>query len=349
MRILDNRKSVILQAIINDYVSSAEPVGSSGLVERYSLGVRAATVRNEMAEMSELGYLLQPHTSAGRIPSCLGYRYYVDRLIPVNLLDGISSLSYINAMSIENPNAGEIDWLLSAACKILANATHTACIATAPAGRSGLIKEVVVTRPSPDKLVMVVIEDTGMVEHRLIALYNRVSDAQLAALMHLVEINWVNKSIDDISSGAVVLPDDLLFLEPVWQVIEAAMESCVQALSRQKMFWDGLQYLFEQPEFQTSDRLTPVLELLSDKSAMARLLKKLTLPPKAHTTIGDENPVEKLHQFSFVVSTYQAGDQRTGQLCVIGPTRMNYALAITSVETVAQALTDVMEQMNISD
>lgn len=348
MRILDSRKSVILQAIIQDYVHSAEPVGSSGLVERHPLGVRAATVRSEMAEMSELGYLLQPHTSAGRIPSSMGYRYYVDRLMPPQTAAG-QNVSDMSTISLRNPHMGEIDWLLSATCKLLADSTHTACVATAPAGRSGSIKEVLITKPSPDKLVMVVIADSGMVEHRLIALVARLSNPQLSALNQLAGMNWVNKPIDDSLSGTTILPDEMRQLEPVWQQLESAMESCLQALNRQKMFWDGLQYLFEQPEFQSSDRLSPVMELFSDTHSMAKLLHKLTMPPNAHTTIGDENPWEKLRHFSFVVTTYQAGDQRVGQLCVLGPTRMNYPLAIAAVETIAQALSQLMEQMSIAD
>ncbi len=349
MRILDSRKSVILQAIINDYVHSAEPVGSSGLVERYPLGVRAATVRNEMAEMSDLGYLLQPHTSAGRIPSCMGYRYYVDRLMLTQPPSEYPELSDISTMSLHDPNIGEIDWLLAATCKLLADATHTACVATAPHGRSGSIKEVILTKPSTDKLVMVVIADSGMVEHRLITLETVLTQPQLSTLNQLGNYNWAGKTIDEIMTGSIAIPNELHHLESVWRMVEAAMESCVQALSRQRMFWDGLQYLLEQPEFQSSDRLSPVMELFSDTGAMAKLLHQLTLPPKAHTTIGDENPLEKLRHFSFVVTTYQAGDRRMGQLCVLGPTRMNYPIAIAAVEAIAQALSKLMDKMSIAD
>src|SRR5882724_13456348 len=180
MSLLDTRKILILQAIVNDYVITTKPVGSERLIEVYHLGCKSATVRNEMAEMSEMGYLLQPHTSAGRIPSDRGYRYYVDQLM--NPPAALSTEEAQQACSRYQQTQNEIEDILQQTCRILSEMTSYTSVATDPSTSTTTIRRVYLTGASPRHALLVVLLSTGHVEHRLVEIEAAPPDRVLALL-----------------------------------------------------------------------------------------------------------------------------------------------------------------------
>jgi heat-inducible transcriptional repressor len=349
MRTLDARKAFILQAVVQDYVATAEPVGSEAVVERYGLRVSSATVRNEMAEMAEMGYLRQPHVSAGRIPSDLGYRYYVEHLmrpVPVNRL---LSPQQTSLFSPTNPEIGEVQRLLQAACRLLAESTHYASMATAPETDVVSLRHILLSQPASGKLLLVLVASSGQVEHRLVPAPDRLSDQQMALLDGLLQERYSGRAVRELLSGEPLkMPPEMSGMEAMWKLVEQAVQDCIESLSEQEVFLEGLQHILEQPEFRQVERLYPVISLLEHPQTLMRALHRLVASGRVQVIIGEENPLPEMRCCSFVASSYRIGDRIAGTVSVLGPTRMHYEIATAAVEYIANALSRVLTYLSVS-
>lgn len=349
MRILDARKAFILQAVVRDHVATAEPVGSEAVVERYHLRISSATVRNEMAEMSEMGYLRQPHVSAGRVPSDLGYRYYVNYLMTPMPIDMLLPLQHVTLFSPSNPEAGELERLLQATCRLLAESTRYASLATAPETDVVSIRYILLSQPAPAKLLLVVVASSGQVEHRLIPVPERASEQQMAVMDKTLQQHYAGRSLRDLLNVETPgLPTDSPVAGPVWDLVAQAVKDCIDALSQQEVFLEGIQHIVEQPEFQQAERLYPVLSLLEHPQVLMRLLQRVSVQGGVQVIIGEENPLPEMRSLSFVASPYRIGDRIAGTVSVLGPTRMHYEVATAAVEYISGALSRVLTQLSVS-
>jgi heat-inducible transcriptional repressor len=349
MHRLDERKAFILQAVVQDYVATAEPVGSEAVVERYRLRVSSATVRNEMAEMAEMGYLRQPHVSAGRIPSDLGYRYFVEHLMKPVPLSKLLSPQQTSLFAPTNPEVGEVERLLQATCRLLAQVTHYASVATAPETDVVSIRHILLSQPAADKLLLVVVASSGQVEHRLIPVPERLSEQQLALLGRMLQDRYAMRPVRELlNMEPLVVPPEMLPVESVWKLTEQAVQDCIEALSQQQVFLEGLQHILEQPEFRQVERLYPVISLLERPQMLMRLLKRVAASDEVQVIIGEENPLPEMRCCSWVASCYRIGDRVAGTVSVWGPTRMHYEVATSAVRYVANALSHVLTQISVS-
>ncbi len=349
MRTLDARKAFILQAVVQDYVATAEPVGSEAVVERHHLRISSATVRNEMAEMAEMGYLRQPHVSAGRIPSDLGYRYYVDHLMKPVPADSLLPPRHTSLFSPANPEAGEVERLLQTTCRLLAEATRYASVATAPETDVVSIRHILLSQPAPGKVLLVMVASSGQVEHRLIPLRDRLSEPQMALMDAILQEHYAGRALRDLLSAETpALPLDSPVTEAVWNLILQAVEDCIDALSQQEVFLEGIQHIIEQPEFRQVERLYSVISLLEHPQVLMRLLQRVGSSGTVQVIIGEENPLPEMRELSFVASSYRIGDRIAGTVSVVGPTRMHYEVAMSAVEYIAQALSRVLTQISVS-
>lgn len=347
MRTLDARKAFILQAVVRDHVATAEPVGSEAVVERYHLRISSATVRNEMAEMSEMGYLRQPHVSAGRIPSDLGYRYYVDHLMTPVSVDALLPPQHATLFSPTNPEVGELERLLQATCLLLAESTRYASLATAPETDVVSIRHILLSQPAPAKLLLVVVASSGQVEHRLIPVPERVSEQQMAAMDRILQQHYAGRALRDLlNAEPPALPADSPLAPPSWAPVGQAVKDCIDALSQQEVFLEGIQHIIEQPEFRQVDQLYPVLSLLERPQMFMRLLQRVSTSGGVQVIIGEENPLPEMRSLSFVASAYRIGDRIAGAVSVLGPTRMHYEVAMSAVEYISNALSRVLTQIS---
>jgi heat-inducible transcriptional repressor len=333
---LDPRKQTILQAIIIEYVTGAEPVGSELLVQKYALGVKSATVRNEMAELSELGYLEQPHTSAGRIPSDLGYRYYVDRLLQQRELEE-SQKQRVRTVA-EDGEA--LQSLLRDTTRVLSRLTHLLTVATTVRNNDVTVRNAVVSALGPTQALLVVVMNNGQMENRMLDCPPNLTLQDIGKANELLNTAIAGKSLRALSRakapGGAGNPAIDKLLGNIW----ANLRGVSRELTRGTIVSEGEEFMFAQPEFQRDvGLLTRLLDELSESDV---LYDALSGPDRGAqvVTIGKEHKQEQLHQLSVVRHTFYVGENEAGVIALVGPTRMRYETSIPLVSYTAKALSD---------
>ena len=351
---LDARKQRILQFIVQDYVATAEPVGSHVLVQRYSLGVKSATIRNEMAEMSEQGYLRQPHTSAGRIPSDRGYRFYVNRLMPLPVIQADEAALVGQAVASAS---SELDMILRRTCSLLASMTRLPAVATPPDADDTELRQVFVSAAGSDKLLMVLLFSSGRTENRLVGTPITASDALVLA--NSLNERFGGKSISTLRTGspdAEGAPPELRRLAPLWARLAEEIREAARTLSDEvPMYVEGTHAVLQHPEFRDVERLGQFLMTLQERAALVEMMGRAlaerqnsAAPGAAKVVIGEENPQTALHPYSVVSSPYFVGDRERGAIGVLGPTRMDYGRAAAAVEFMARTVGDLLTRLSLS-
>lgn len=330
MHELDPRKQRLLRAIVVEYITNAEPIASEMLVQKYDLGVKSATVRNEMAEMSELGFLEQPHTSAGRIPSDSGYRFYVDRLIVERTLDEGQQRALQNTAN--DPEA--LQNLLRDTVKVLSRATTQLGVATTTKDTSVTIRTAILSALGPTQALLVLALSNGHIENRMIECPKNLTLEDIGATNQALQVQIVGKDLKSLTKSKP-LPVDHPIIEKLLSLVWTQIRTIAKQLTRGKLITEGEEFLFSKPEFQR------------DAGALADLFRQLdetdvlydAVTPKADlVTIGKENRAQEMHRFSVVRKSYYIGGQEVGVVAVVGPTRMDYDGSIPLVNFTADAL-----------
>lgn len=346
---LDDRKRRILKAVVHEHLDTAEPVASESLVQHYDLGVRSATIRNEMAEMADMGYLRQPHTSAGRVPSDMGYRFYVDRLMDTPQLPKRDAMKAKESLASA---AAEFDLAVSQTCRILTGLTRYTSIATQIVGVETNIRHISLSRITGRKLLLVVVLSDGRVEHRIVDPGIQVQERDVIYGANLLTAHFCGINIETVLSA-----EDSDFLQPMSQSTGAIYASAKEvlknvaeslSLSEASVHIEGTNYILSQPEFQDVLRLTSILSALEERTRLYQLLSRLVLGPDVTVIVGTENPYNEMHDTSFVATSYKIGDKVVGTIGVMGPTRMNYRHAVAAVEVMARNLSNLLTDLSLS-
>ena len=324
---LDDRKLDVLRAIVTDYVSSREPVGSKALVERHKLDVSAATVRNDMAALEEEGYIMQPHTSAGRIPTDKGYRLFVDKLAHVKPL----SPAERSAITTFLNGTADIDDLVTRTVRLLAQLTRQVAIVQYPVAARTQIRHVEFVSLTPERVLVIVVQSSGRVDQTMFEVPT-TDEARLQSLRGCVSAAVVGKTPADaaIALSTIldsVAPDDRGFAAPV----VAGVLEAIAAEPAAHVLVAGVPNLAAGPAFETNMR--PLLEALEEQVVLMRLLGE-TSGDDVTVRIGQENTAEPFQATSLVAAGYGA-DFGAG-LGVLGPTRMDYPSTIAAVRAVAR-------------
>ncbi|MGA4508519.1 heat-inducible transcriptional repressor HrcA [Propionibacteriaceae bacterium G1746] len=332
MSAVDDRKLEVLRAIVTDYVDSREPVGSKALVDRHQLDVSPATVRNDMAVLEEEGYITQPHTSAGRIPTDKGYRLFVDRLGEVKPLS-VAEKRAINAFMT---GAVDLDDIVGRTVRLLAQLTRQVAIVQYPSMQTAVVRHVELVSLSVDRALLVLITSSGRVEQRVIDLPAHTEE-QLAALRVGLNTAAVDQLPQRAAERLQTVLDDVAFDDRVAAatVIATLLEMLATDPSA-RIVVAGVPNLtrFTQ-NFETA--VQPVLEALEEQVVLLRLLGE-TRGGDVTVRIGQENPYENLQTTSVVTSAYGDPGHTWASLGVVGPTRMDYPSTIASVRAVARYL-----------
>jgi heat-inducible transcriptional repressor len=352
---LDLRKQRILRAIVIDYVATAEPVGSHVLVERYSLGVKSATIRNEMAEMSERGFLRQPHTSAGRVPSDQGYRFYVNRLMPLPVVQDGEVRQIRRAVASAS---SELDAILRQTCRLLAEMTSLPAVATSPDSDDTELRQIFVAAAGTDKALLALLFSTGRTENRLI------SDLRLTAsdalyLANALNERFVSKSLAELSVLAQTNgrsdegpPPELIRFGRVWQrIVHEIAGAAINLRSEVPVFIEGTQAALNLPEFRDVERLGQFLSLIQERAALLEMLETAvtsSTAPAVQVVIGEESGRPAMSEYSLVSASYYIGTRERGSIGVLGPTRMDYARASAAVELMAKTMTEILTRLSIA-
>ncbi len=328
---LDDRKLTILRAIVTDYVSMREPVGSRALVERYQLDVSPATVRNDMAVLEEEGYIMQPHTSAGRIPTDKGYRMFVDRLGTVKPLSGAERRAIETFMA----GAVDIDEVVRRTVRLLAQITRQVAIVQYPILSSATIRHLEIVTLSPERGLLILVNSTGKVDQRPVDLGNAPDDtlADLRGRLNAALIGLAPSQVVEKAETLVAeLPDDV---RPLGAAVVSAILELVTADPSTRVVVGGVPNLTRFSD-QYESTVRPVLEALEEQVVLLRLLGEVAGTGDVTVRIGHENPYAPLRSTSVVASGYGTEDDIWANLGVVGPTRMDYPSTMAAVRAVAR-------------
>lgn len=334
---LDERKRKILGAVVRDYVETVRPVGSEDLAQRHAWGVKSATIRNELAELSELGYLRQPHTSAGRIPSDRGYRFYVDHLMVNVPLVSPAQQDENNTVS-----GLELDYLLRRTCALLTRHTSYTSVATPPGPSDTTVSRVFVSEAGSGRLLLAALLSTGQVENRLLGEMQSVSASQVERLGNALNTAFAGQALDRATSAkAPDAPDALAAsLRAQFQTMaEAVRQMLCQAADENSAYLEGESEILRQPEFRDGAKLDGLLGALQKRTLLFQTLSRALLGPNVAVVIGTENRLAAMHECSVVSAPYFVGARERGTIGVVGPTRMDYDRAVPAVEFFARSLT----------
>lgn len=328
---MDDRKIEVLRAIVTDYVHSQEPVGSKALVDRHDLGVSPATVRNDMAALEDEGYITQPHTSAGRIPTDKGYRMFVDRLGTVKPL----SAAERRAIQVFLSGALEIDEVVTRTVRLLAQVTQQVAIVQYPVLSSATIRHVELVSLSVERAMIVMINSSGRVDQRQVELPAIGEDA-LAELRQRLNVAMVGKTSTVAADALGKLTQELLPPDRVaGQVCIAVLLEMLGSGASTKVAVGGVPNLGRfGDDFEHTVR--PVLEALEEQVVLLKLLGEASTTDDVTVRIGHENPYKELQTTSLIASGYGSPDDMWATLGVVGPTRMDYPSTMASVRAVAR-------------
>ncbi len=327
---LDERKLIVLRAIVTDYVSSQEPVGSKALVERYRLGVSPATVRNDMAVLEDEGYITQPHTSAGRIPTDKGYRLFVDQI------GEIKPLSPAERRAIETFMSGAIDMddVVARTVRLLARLTHQVAIVQYPVISSTVIRHVDLIRLDDDDLMLILVSSNGRVEQHTLTL--GVDEELRAEIRSRLAAAVVDRSAQR-AIEALEAVDEAFRPEdrPAARVAVTTLLELLGTPPSTRVVVGGVPNLARfASEFQST--VGPVLEALEEQVVLLKLLGEAATSDDVLVRIGGENPYEGLQSTSMVASAYGSPQDVWATLGIVGPTRMDYPSMMASVRAVAR-------------
>lgn len=333
---LDERKLAVLRAIVEDYVSTNEPVGSKALVDRHNLDVSPATIRNDMAVLEEQGFISQPHTSAGRVPTDKGYRLFVDRLSDVRPL----SPSERRVIETYLADVYGLDDVVMQAVRLLALLTRQVAVVQYPSLTRAVIRHIELVPLASQKLLVVVITDTGRVEQRTVDLPAPCDDAAIGHLRAVLNAALDGRRLTEAVDIVTNLPDQVPPSEQAnaAAVFSVVLENLVER-GEERVVFGGAANL-AAPDF--SPGLREVLEALEQQVVLMRLLSEGVGSSLLTVRIGAENPVEVLRSTSVVVSGYGAGGETLAKLGVLGPTRMDYPSAMGVVSAVARQVGDIL-------
>lgn len=324
----------VLRAIVTDYVTTREAVGSRGIVERYNLGVSPATVRNDMAALEEAGYIFQPHTSAGRIPTELGYRQFVDQIEKLKPLSAPERRAIEDFMS----GASDIDDVVDRTVRLLAQLTHQVAVVQYPKRQRNRLRHLELVPLTAQRLLMVVITDSGQVEQFVFEGEKPLDLDLVSALKVNLNARCLGLRPDQVQQALADLPQSLRpnQRELATQIIQALVNSLTES-SQEKVVVAGTGNL-ARFEVDFTQSIVPVLDALEEQAVLLRLLAHAQ-EDGLSVSIGTENPSDKLSEASVVAGGYVDRSGGVSHLGVVGPTRMDYPAAMSAVYALSKYLT----------
>src|SRR6195952_4326001 len=337
---LDDRKLDVLRAIVEDYVSTQEPVGSKALVERHSLGVSPATIRNDMAALEGGAYIPQPHPSAGRVPPDKGYRLFVDRLSAVKPLSSPER----RAIQTFLEGAADLDDVVLRPVKLLAQLPRQVAVVQYPSLSRSSVRHVEVVKLAHTRLLLVLITDTGRVEQRVVELPGPVSDAAVADPRDTLNAHMTGRPLADAGTLILALPQQADSAEDrsvMTAVVASMLETLVERFEDRIVLAGTANLTRSAYDFPFTIR--PVLEALEEQVTLLKLFGEAVDPTRVSVRIGEENP-EGLTTTAVVSTAYGAQSRPLAGLAVLGPTRMDYPGAIGAVGAVARYVGQILAE-----
>lgn len=325
--------------IVHEYIDAAVPIGSDRLVKEYRLGVSPATVRNEMATMTDAGLLRQPHTSAGRVPTEEGYRYFVRQLLSETELPEEERRQIRHQF---HQARSEVDELFRLAAAVLANQSRAASLVTSPHPEEARFRHLELIETTPNQVLMVTVWEGGEVRQQMLTVQDPIGQAALSRMANQITDMYQGLDARTMSDRSRTMQD----LSAEVTRLVAKMMDRSDAASAGSIYRDGLSNVVEQPEFADSESLRQALKVLEERSYLERVLSEALGPHVGgvQVVIGGEGPWEEFRDISMILARYGSPGFATGALAVLGPTRMAYGRSISAVRYVAGLMSDIVEE-----
>ncbi|MGB9867860.1 MAG: heat-inducible transcriptional repressor HrcA [Bacillota bacterium] len=340
MATLDERKRLVLFAVVEDYIETCSPVGSRTLTKKYSLGVSPATIRNEMADLEEMGFLEQPHTSAGRVPSDKGYRFYVDELMPRFSLSG-ESLRQIQSRLSEK--AMQLDQLLQVTARVLSDATDYMAVVLGPQADNAVVERLTYLKLGEDKALLILVTDTCLVHKSVIDVPPGTTPEQLLMIGNVVTEYLRGLSLKDVSARALQqLRSELHEHRQVLDVSLEALRNLMEDPGYERLAMGGAANILKQPEFRDIQRLELLLGLLEHRAGLIDLAS--SGQGELVIRIGSEIEDYRARELSLIVAEYGSKRGPVGRVGVLGPKRMRYNKVLAVVTYVQELLNNWLER-----
>lgn len=336
---LDERKTKILQAIIRNYLETGEPVGSRTISKYTDLNLSSATIRNEMSDLEELGYILQPHTSAGRIPSDKGYRFYVDTMME----EKEREVDELKEMLLERQD--KMENLLKQVAKVVANNTQYAAMISSPQTNKNKLKFIQLSRVDERHILAVVVVEGNVIKNNILEVKEQINDETFLKLNILLNTHLNGVSINQINLGmiAALKQQAGIHSEIVGEVLDALADA-IKADDDLQIYTSGANNIFKYPELADQQRASELINTFEEKQQLTELLID-TLADGNNTGIqvyiGDETPVQSMKDCSVVTATYELGDGMKGTIGIVGPKRMDYDKVVGTLKTLQSKLEDL--------
>ncbi len=337
---LDDRKRMILQAIVEDYINTAEPVGSRSISKRSELNLSAATIRNEMGDLEEMGLLIQPHTSAGRVPSTGGYRLYVDSLMEKYEMTATEIEEIKQAASMKQK---ELDQIVRDVAAAFSGITRLPVVGVLPGTEAGVVKNLKVVKIDSETAMLIVSDKSGIIKNKFLKLNHDISDDFADQLTQILNENLSGLTISEINLSNIMEVHSAVGHN--FEILTSVMELVHQAVSeidKKQIFVDGLSNIFRFPEYGNVEKVKELFEVIEDKENLSKIITEAAPSTQTKVLIGDEIPIPELKNNSIILTPYRLGEKLSGVLGVIGPARMDYSKVISALEFFAQQLsTDI--------
>lgn len=337
---LDERKRKILKAIIQTYLETGEPVGSRTISKYTDLNLSSATIRNEMSDLEELGYIVQPHTSAGRIPSDLGYRLYVDELMK----EKEQEVAEIKDLMIEKTD--KMEKVLKQVVKVLASNTNYATMITGPAYNRNRLKFIQLSKISEKQLLAVVVMESNLVKNHIIDLKEAMTEDTVLKLNLLLNTQLDGLSVEEINLAMISKMKEQagIHSEVVGSVIDALAEAIAVGDEEMEIYTSGATNIFRYPELADKSKASELISAFEEKQALAEFVKDTMDAEDGEKNtgiqvyIGNESPVKTMKDCSVVTATYDLGGGMQGTIGIIGPKRMDYENVVDNLKTLKNQL-----------
>lgn len=339
---LDERKMKILQAIIRNYLETGEPVGSRTISRYTDLNLSSATIRNEMSDLEELGYIVQPHTSAGRIPSDKGYRFYVDQMME----EKEKEVEELKGILLEKED--KMDHLLQQVAKVLAQNTNYATMISAPRYHRNKLKFIQLSRVDEGQLLAVIVVEGNVIKNNILHVEDELDDETLLKLNILLNTHMNGLSIEEINLGMITAMKQQAGIHSmiVGNVIDAVAEA-IKADEDLEIYTSGTNNILKYPELSDQQKASELITTFEEKKLLSELVED-TLSDESNTGIqiyiGDETPVRTMKDCSVVTATYELEEGLKGTIGIIGPKRMDYDKVVGTLKTMMHQLDDLYKK-----
>ncbi len=356
---MGDRKRQILHSIINEYIASAEPVGSRHIAKNLGLGLSSATIRNEMADLEEMGYLEQPHTSAGRIPSDKGYRFYVNELMGDYQLN-VKELNMLRGMM--QFQIGQLDKVMKSAADFLSQFTHYTAFATTPEMKQGAIKTIELVPIDSSSMLIILVTNEGVMKNKRVMIPPNISKEFIQSFSDLLREKLSGLTLEEIDVRKIqeiksAMQTNFEMLFPVLDFISAIIDDVRR---ESDVYVSGTTNIFDYPEYADLQKARRFLEFLDDKQSVTKALVEPKKPSEEKTetsknkgrvriTIGKENGLDVMNSSSMVTANYYVGDKVMGKLGIIGPTRMDYSRAVAKIDRISKYLNGILNELYYDD